>query len=277
MTSNITANMMVKNEEKWIWFAIMSVIDFVDHIIIFDTGSTDNTVDIINKLINTNNLADKITFEEKGSVDKNQFTLLRQEQLNRTKTKWFLLVDGDEIWYKKTLINLIESINNNAHYTMIATRFHNCVGDIFHYKNFKSESYKIKDVFGSITIRAYSKDIEGIYCGGPYGIEGYFDINNNEVQKDEINIFIQDGFYLHTSYLQRSSSIMKDWKIPYRRNKVFARINNKVDKDFKFPEVFYIDRPSNINNPFQKMGFKYYLFRTMYLVLKTVKFFIVKK
>jgi glycosyltransferase involved in cell wall biosynthesis len=276
MTSNITVNMMVKNEEKWIWFAIMSVIDFVDHIIIFDTGSTDNTVDIINKIINTNNLADKITFEEKGSVDKNQFTLLRQEQLNRTKTKWFLLVDGDEIWYKKTLINLIESINN-SHYTMIATRFHNCVGDIFHYKNFKSESYEIRDVVGSITIRAYSKDIEGIYCGGPYGIEGYFDINNNEVQKDEINIFIQDGFYLHTSYLQRSSSIIKDWQIPYRRNKVFARINNKVDEDFKFPEVFYINRPSNINNPFQKMGLKYYLFRSMYLVLKTVKLFIGKK
>ncbi len=46
-TPTIGAVLMVKNEKKRIHVTLESVIGFVDALIIFDTGSTDNTVEII--------------------------------------------------------------------------------------------------------------------------------------------------------------------------------------------------------------------------------------
>jgi len=40
---NITAQMVVKNEENFVWFAIKSVLPYVKKFLITDTGSTDNT------------------------------------------------------------------------------------------------------------------------------------------------------------------------------------------------------------------------------------------
>ena len=47
----IWANTIVHNEENFIWFAIMSVIDWVDKMLVWDTGSTDKTVEIIEEII----------------------------------------------------------------------------------------------------------------------------------------------------------------------------------------------------------------------------------
>ena len=47
----ITAHMMVKNEARFVWYSIMSVLDYVDRIRIWDTGSNDGTVEIIESLI----------------------------------------------------------------------------------------------------------------------------------------------------------------------------------------------------------------------------------
>ena len=32
----ITGHMVIKNEDRWVWFAIMSVIEYLDRLIIFD-------------------------------------------------------------------------------------------------------------------------------------------------------------------------------------------------------------------------------------------------
>ena len=44
--SAITLNMIVRDEEALLPGCLKSVKDFVDEIIIVDTGSTDNTIDI---------------------------------------------------------------------------------------------------------------------------------------------------------------------------------------------------------------------------------------
>ena len=45
--NRITVHTLVKNEERWIWYALKSVLPFVDQIIVWDTGSTDKTTAII--------------------------------------------------------------------------------------------------------------------------------------------------------------------------------------------------------------------------------------
>jgi hypothetical protein len=257
--SNITVHTLVKNEEKWIWFSIMSVINFVDKLIIFDTGSTDNTVRIINEILKNEEYANKILFEEKGSISSDKFSLLRQEQIDKTNTDWFLVLDGDEIWYEADIKNVV-FVSQNTTKKILAIKFHNCTKDIFHYTKFESGSYNIKGVKGNITIKLISKNIKGLAAIGPYGNEGYYDISGNTIQNSENDIQIIDGFFLHTSNLVRSRNLYFDWKIPYRRIKVFSKVESKVDSNFVFPEVFYIKRPNFLHNPFKKASIQYYFF-----------------
>lgn len=249
----ITAHMIVKNEERWIWFSIMSVIDHVDKMIIFDTGSIDSTVKIIKDILLVEKYKGKIIFEEKKDINKDNFYLLRQEQLERTNTDYFLVVDGDEIWYKTTLLELHKLINSkDIQSDLVAIKFVNCAGDIYHYRNFNRETYCIKNITGSITVRLYSMQIKGIKCAGIYGIEGYFDENNKPVQESKWHIEILEGFYIHMSLLQRSGVRKGDFSIAYRRKKLGADWDCKFDENFKYPEVFYLERPKNVWNPWAK-------------------------
>ncbi len=48
--------MMVKNETKRLHVSLQSVLGYVDSIVIYDTGSTDNTIDILNNFSTNNNI-----------------------------------------------------------------------------------------------------------------------------------------------------------------------------------------------------------------------------
>lgn len=266
MKDGLTAHVMLKNEERWVWYSIMSVIDYVDRLVIFDTGSSDSTADIVRSISSNQRYKDKIYFEEVGEIDSSQFHSLRQRQIEMTDTSWFLVLDGDEIWYEsdiQKLRNLV--LADHCQYELIAIKFHNAVGDIYHYKSFESESYRIKDVVGSITIRAYKMTIPGLACSGNYGVEGYVDDTKLPVQNVEDRIIVMPGCYFHTSFLQRSRSLRQDWEIPYRRPKVFAKREHRVSDDFRFPEAFFLGRPDKIISPFKTERLKYFFFRTMYL------------
>ena len=56
MKKTIWGNTIVKNEDKYLYFAVESVIEFLDKLLIWDTGSSDNTIEII-KLLKKNNVA----------------------------------------------------------------------------------------------------------------------------------------------------------------------------------------------------------------------------
>ena len=53
---HIALVMMVKNETKRLHVSLQSVLGYVDSIVIYDTGSTDNTIDILNNFSTTNNI-----------------------------------------------------------------------------------------------------------------------------------------------------------------------------------------------------------------------------
>lgn len=46
----IIVHTLVKNEERFLWFAVSSVIDYVDKVFLWDTASTDDSIKIEKKL-----------------------------------------------------------------------------------------------------------------------------------------------------------------------------------------------------------------------------------
>jgi glycosyltransferase involved in cell wall biosynthesis len=59
---SLTSHSVVKNEEQYIGYALRSVLPFVDSALVFDTGSTDNTVAVIEEVMKE--FPGKIIFEK---------------------------------------------------------------------------------------------------------------------------------------------------------------------------------------------------------------------
>lgn len=243
--------MVVKNEDRWIWFAIMSVIDYLDKLIIFDTGSIDHTNQIIQEILKSTSYSKRIHYEQLGAVSPADFHRVRQQQIEMTTTDYFMVIDGDEIWYQASLEEL-DRILSKKRPLLVATKFINCCGDIRHYRYDERETYCINGIKGSITIRVYSANIPGIACGGVYGVEGYIDQSGCAVQDGKYAIEVMNNKYLHTSLLNRSSAQNGDFSIQYRRAKLHARWDLAFSEDFKYPEVFYLKYPEMVKNPFKR-------------------------
>ncbi len=103
----LSIGMIVKNEEKYLekcLTALKPILDNVDsELIIADTGSTDNTVEIAKKF--TDNV---FHFEWI-----NDFAAARNSTLDRAKGEWYMFIDADEII--KDCTEIIEFFNSGEY------------------------------------------------------------------------------------------------------------------------------------------------------------------
>lgn len=257
----IWGNTIVKNEDRYIWFAIKSVIDYLDKILIWDTGSDDDTVSIIKLL--QKQYPKKIEFKEIGSVDAASMTQLRQKMLDGTKSDWFIIIDGDEIWWEKSMREILEVINTKGDgLNAIVTPVINLIGDIYHFQEEEAGKYKILGKTGHFNIRAINRKILGLHVKNTYPLEGYYDGNENLIQETS-NLVFQNNPLLHFTHLNRSTK-GKSKKIKYEVGMPFAA-------DFKYPEVLYLPRPDKVANPWTKMSLKFKLRAALQTPLKKVK------
>lgn len=240
----IWANTIVHNEENFIWFAIMSVVDYVDKVLVWDTGSTDKTVKIIQEIRKIKK--EKIIFKEVGEVDKNEFSKMRQGMLDQSKCDWILVLDGDEIWPDISIKNVAKEIEKQKDTAdAIVVPFYNLVGDIYHYQKKDAGKYKISGKIGHFTVKAINRSIPGLHLEGPYGVEGYLDKDNVYIQhRDPKRTVFLDAPFLHCTHLKRSSK--------NGHNKYKYELGISLPKDFRFPKVFYKDYPSSIPSPWVK-------------------------
>jgi glycosyltransferase involved in cell wall biosynthesis len=105
MKPGITAHIMVKNEEYFIRSAVEAILPLCTEVIVFDTGSTDNTPAIVQGIP-----SDKIRFFEKGDRSARELIDLRNEMVRLTTTEWFFVVDGDEIYFFKNPKKLLDEL-----------------------------------------------------------------------------------------------------------------------------------------------------------------------
>lgn len=258
----LTAHMMVKNEEQWIWFAINSILPFMDELIIFDTGSTDKTKKII-----TSFKTKKIIFKEKESTERADLVSLRNQMITETKTDWFLLVDGDEVWPTPAIKELTDAISKASQNTWgIVTRTRNSVGDIWHYQPEAAGKYELLGRKGHLTIRAYRK-IGGFKWQGLYPNEAYTRPQGKPIQDYQEHLQFIDVAYWHLTHLARSK---KSHEVIDRPKKLKHEIGIKAQKH-ELPEVFFSQRPSFVPNPFKKPNIFYKLLALILTPLKIIK------
>lgn len=114
----VSACMIVKNEEKLLPDCLESIRDWVDEIIIVDTGSTDKTVEI------AETYGAKIFHQEwEGNFSKH-----RNYSLEQATSEWIFIIDADERICTEDVPRLRELINSDQH-QIISINVFNVYGD----------------------------------------------------------------------------------------------------------------------------------------------------
>jgi len=273
----ITAHTIVKNEVRFLWYSVMSVINYVDEMLLWDTGSTDGTIEIIKEL--KKQYPEKIKVKFFDSVDKNTFTDLRNKMLAETKSDWFIIVDGDEIWWKESIKFLTDLIRNDGDkYDSFVTKYHNMSGDLYHIQSEKLGKYKIDNKIGHITIRAVNNKIDGLYFGKPHGLQGLFDSNDVLIQERDANkrLHIDKVAYLHATNIQRSINKNEEKKVLKRSKKFKFDLGIKLSKDFYYPESFFGNKPNIVPDVWAKRNISYEFVARIKFPLSKIKGFIFK-
>lgn len=257
----IWGNCIVKNEENFIWFAINSVINHLDKLIIWDTGSGDSTVRIIEEVKKT--YPGKIEFKEVGEVTGTSYTKIRQEMLEKSDCDWLLILDGDEIWFEDSIKKLFaEAKQNPDNAEAFVVPFYNTVGDIYHYQDESTGEYNLLGKTGHQSIKLINRKIPGLNWNLPFPHEGLFNGQNKLIQ-DACKLKFVNAPFLHTSLLERSN--LK------KARKKKLELGLAFPKDFSYPEAFEKPFPPFITSPFKKMSGSDLMLAKLLTPLKKIK------
>jgi glycosyltransferase involved in cell wall biosynthesis len=266
MTSLITGHMVVKNEDRFIWYAIQSVLPFVAELLVFDTGSSDNTIEIIKSIKNN-----KIKFHSKKITTPEEMVYLRAQQIQMTKTNWIWIVDGDEIYPRKLSEKITETVNNYPQKLGIILHRYDLLGDIYHYQNESIGSYEQFGKKGHYVLRLINKSaLPGLTVSGLYPSE-YFAFADGK----SIKTAGKDKFYTieerlwHAMYLQRSTQ-GKNLSSTLHRKKSKTELGNDLDKSL-IPEVFFEKRPDIVPSVIERRSLNYEIVAAVLTPIKKLK------
>lgn len=266
MIKNITAHMVVKNEDRFIWYAVSSVLPYVDQFFIFDTGSDDKTVEIIKTF-----KSKKIIFEKKGEVDSKKLVELRQEQIDRTETDWIWIVDGDEVYPKNTSEAIFKIINSKKSYHGIIVHRYDLLGDIYHCQDESVGAYNQFGKRGHYVLRLLNmSSFPKLQVKGEYPNEYFADNHGNSIKEKgrEYFAFVEERIF-HAMYLKRSAQ-EKDLTQVLNRNKVKIELGSVIPKE-DIPEVFFQKRIDIVPQVTIPRGWFYTLLAVFITPIKKLK------
>lgn len=262
MRKKIWGQTIVKNEERYIYFSLMSVIDYLDKILVWDTGSMDETVNIIKYI--KKKYPKKIIFKEIGEVNPGGLTAARQKMLNETDSDWFVIVDGDEVWWRNSIKKTLKKIEQEGKslYAIVHPVI-NLIGDIYHFQEEAAGEYKILGKKGHLNIRAVNRRIPGLHIKNTYPLEGYYDKDEKAIQEVSGKLIFLNSHLMHFTHLNRTSK-ENSKKIKYELGIPFP-------KNFIYPEALYLDFPKIVYPPWVKRSMKYILRSALETPLKKIK------
>ena len=254
---SIWAHTLVKNEEKYLWYAVSSVIDYVDKLLLWDTGSTDGSSMIAKRL--KEKFPERIDFKQVTLRGAEEFPKVRKAMLEVTDADWFIVVDGDEVWWEdsiKKVVRLISTRGRNIESIVVPMIYP--VGDIFHRQEEAAGKYRIAGRKGHLNLRAVNRKIPGLSSSNPHGTWGWTDGEGKMIQdRDPKKIVFVDAPYLHFSLLPRAGERSEDEKVIKRAQKLKHELGTPFPKDYYYPEVFFRPRPDSVPSPWERMDTKF--------------------
>lgn len=264
----ITVHMMVKNEDRFIWYAINSILPYVDKILITDTGSGDRTLEIIQTI-----KSNKVTVNSVKINHIEEISKIRNDQITETETDWFWVVDGDEIYPKSLCEEIIEMIGKNGKlYEGIVVGRYDLIGDVYHHQEESVGAYNLFGRNGHIVLRLINKSkISGLHVKGKYPYEGYYDKDEIEITyHDESKFGFTKGKLFHAMYLPRSTrgAVLSD---TYHRNKWKIEKGFPNQKNIPSPEVFFIPKPEVVPDITGKRSIYYEMVSSLITPIKKIK------
>lgn len=248
MKTKVIVHCLVANEERFVWYAINSVLPFANKIMVWDTGSSDNTVKII-KAINS----PKIELKELGLVDAQSHTIFRDKMLqetNKEKYDWLLILDGDEIWTSGMLKKMIGEAEKYQP-AAVVVRTVNFVGDIYHKEPDSAGHYRFADRVGHYNLRLINLKLPNLHVSGPHGQQGYYS-NKTLLQNLPVGklLILDDVYYLHATHLERSPFDKLTLKRAFKRK---FELGEKMDRGH-LPKIFF-DHPRHVIDVTKPMDF----------------------
>lgn len=274
----ITAHVLLKNESRFVWYSVMSVLPFVDRIRIWDMGSTDSTLKIIEKIQDTDAAKSKRIFQvvkyneikfnekiirqkmlEEEQTPETEFPLVRDMMLSKTTSDWVFMLDADEIWWDDSVKQIRKTIDEEGdEIESIVVPTFNMVGDMFHFQEKEAGRYHLAGKVGHYNLRAFNRKIPGLHAEGEHGIFGWTDSDGLRIEyRDPKKIKFLDAPYLHATHLQRSRTHIDDKKVYKRGRKFKYEIGIEVPLDFYYPEVFFRPRPEIVPAVWEAQNLKY--------------------
>jgi len=139
MSNMLAAVLMLKNEESSIGPTLDSIRDYIKHIVVFDTGSTDKTIEIIKRVCAKNK---QILYLKQGgftnfAVSRNEALDFAEEKLRKSDIEFYLLLDaGDEFRTKGTklqVLSILRRISNRHKFGIVMKQWLTESGMIDHY------------------------------------------------------------------------------------------------------------------------------------------------
>lgn len=265
----IYGHTLFKNEEKWLWYSVNSVIEHLDKLLLWDTGSTDNSFKIAREL--KKRYGHKIDLRQYGEVGADTFYQARQKMLDETNADWFLVLDGDEIWWEESIKKVVLSIKDaEREVESIVVPTVNMVGDMYHIQPPNAGNYVFGNHKGHYNLRAVKRDIPGLHSLGEHGVWGWADKDGRQIQNRNTFKFI-DAAYMHTTFLPRGESRKDDSKVPKRYRKLKYEIGQELSYNFYYPESFFKVKPDFVPSPWNVASFSYKIISSIQTPFKNIK------
>jgi len=248
----VVVHCMVANEERFIWYALNSVLPFVDKIMVWDTGSSDHTLEIVGKI-----KSEKIELKRLSAVDAESHTRTRDLMLkatDRSKYDWLLILDGDEVWPSTIFQRMLEETRLKSP-DAVVVRTVNFVGDIYHKEPESAGHYRFGEKVGHYNLRLINLKLPNLHVSGPHGQQGYYSGKNllQLIPTDRL-LILDNIYYFHATHLDRSPFDQKTTKRSFKKK---FELGERVDSA-TLPEIFF-NHPNEIGNVTQRYGIEYWL------------------
>ena len=266
----IVAHTIVRNESRWVWFAVKSVLDYVDEVMVWDTGSTDNTARIIKSIDNP-----KVSFRQIDlTPNETALSQIRQRMLDQTQADWLMILDGDETWPDNSIQTALNFINTQGRfYDSIVVPTLNCVGDVFHFSSPSAGHYFIAGKTGHYNLRFINlKKILGLHVSNfPGQLQSYYDSKGVKIQeRDPQRIAFVNAPYLHMTHLTRSSHF-HDKEVFWRSSKFKYDLGGPLPASFEYPKCFYHPRPRIVSPPWTRRSLFFILNAAWQTPIRAIK------